>query len=62
MDETSGAKRELRVQFGLVGESAEKLLRIVAQENGNSLSAVARRIFSVGLRHEPDPVQPEREA
>ena len=38
----------------LVGDSAGKLLRIVAQE-GNSQTAVARRIFSVGLRHEPEP-------
>ena len=45
---------EVRVGLTLMGEPAEKLLRIAAQE-GNSLAAVARRLVSIGLRYETEP-------
>lgn len=42
-----------RCQVDLTGSLAEKVLRIVERE-GNPLSAVCRRLISVGLRHEPE--------
>ena len=54
MSDENGAAPEQRVQFTLIGDSADRLRRIAEQE-GNPVSSVARRIFSVGLRHEPDP-------
>ena len=42
----------VRFQVELRGPMAEKIVRIADRE-GNKLSAVGRRLISVGLRHEP---------
>ena len=53
MPKTEDGIVRARCQVDLTGSLAEKVLRIVERE-GNPLTAVCRRLISVGLRHEPE--------